>query len=157
MKVATTYHEHDGGTKFYETVLLMAPDGKSMLVKRWGALRNLSKGGQTKVERGDYSSMLRERDRIVSEKMRPTTNKGHYASSNALTGRGFHAMSATGTHSLSDVLKVSDKHYDAEVAVAIKDYFIASDDSIVRSAFNKSPVRKELEPEIDRGAVWGSF
>lgn len=56
IKVSHQIRKHKGGTKFYETTLFLNEEGRSVLVKRFGAMAKLRGGGQYKIE--DYDNAI---------------------------------------------------------------------------------------------------
>ncbi len=78
--VRTTYLEHDGGTKFYETVLILDSEQEgAMLIKRYGKIAQSSGAGQTLTERhSTQDEAKRENESILSEKQKYRSGKGQY-------------------------------------------------------------------------------
>jgi|GEM_PF-3317249 len=151
--VKAHYLQHDGGTKFYETVLIDEPNGPAMLIKRWGKINEMNGGGgQTKIERGSLSALRLERDKILVEK-RKLRNGGRYID----------ASSAYMLHSVrgpvdEDKLKGWLKHYkDPTVQNAVMEYFRFTNDVEDIVAATGEDVVVESEPEIERDASWGSW
>ena len=54
IKVTHQIRKHQGGTKFYETVLFENGAGRSVLIKRYGSMDKIRGRGQYKIE--DYST-----------------------------------------------------------------------------------------------------
>jgi predicted DNA-binding WGR domain protein len=142
--------EHQGGTKFYETVLMVgnhgALTGASMLIKRWGRLDQKKGGGQTKIERGSTAAVKASRDKIHREKIA----KGYSNSSN-LNGHGLHAAHSHEV-GVERLLEYAHLHYHSpEEFKAISDHFGAG------MAFPLPESVREPEVEVDRGESWGAF
>lgn len=88
--VGLDYLEHDGGTKFYETVLIreiiderasgFAPSSQdpAILIQRWGKIEANTGGGQIKTVKGSLTVCANERERILNDKQRAKPGKGEY-------------------------------------------------------------------------------
>lgn len=149
--VKATYLQHDGGTKFYETVLIHHKDGPTMLIKRWGKTNDFhTGGGQTKVERGNLSAMTAEEQKILAEK-RKLRNGGKYLDSSSVYG--LHGIKGSIDNA---TLKARLTHYqDRQVRDAVEVHFGLGDvDDIVAATGEDFVVE---EPAIDRGSNWGSW
>jgi hypothetical protein len=148
IKVDTNYLDHSGGTKFYETVRLVADDGKAMLIKRYAKLEKAETGGETKIHRGDESLVREEEQKILADKTRGK-NGERYEINGALRHHGLHKFTGKKVDWNTFVNAFND-HYSPSDFSAITHYF--SDSVEVSPVMNAQP-----EPEFDRGADWGAF
>lgn len=158
-EVGTAYLEHDGGTKFYETVLIAeggiggVKSDTAILIKRWGAIAEKMGGGQTKIHRGSLAAMKAEQDKILHDKMRHRSGKGVYRLATPLEW-GFQkyngdVLSPVGLDS------VASEHYNkAEDAIAITGFF-----GIENALGDPNYIVEDAQPEepVDRGAQWASW
>ena len=154
--VKRTLLKHDGGTKFYETVLIEYPGSPvtpecSMLIKRYGPVSKISGDGITIVERYSNVSLGREAtQKILDEKKKHRAGKGVY----------IHLASVKSLDGVFDGNKLLDAvqaHYsDARNWDAVNNFFdlgSAPPNDIVEFEPTSSK-----EPAIaDRGTNWGSF
>lgn len=151
-RVETTYLVHDGGTKFYETVLIVS-DGTAgaMLIKRYGPLNKLGGGGQTIVETGGASSCRDANFRILAEKKAMRSGKGQYVKTDGNYGLQRQEIQHFQT---DDGLKrdVGLHYYDQDIAKQMSDFFSPT------SAAAAAPAVVTLsEPEPVRDERWGSW
>jgi len=146
--ISTNYLEHQGGTKFYETVLIREEGGPALLIKRWGSIALKNGGGQTKYERGSHAAVAHERARIINEKM----GKG-YARGPA-TGRMHQANDAE--IDAPDLLGRAKSHYGSETTEYIAEYFGLRTDATA-AVVEEAPAPQAPEPEVERGESWGSW
>lgn len=152
--IRATYLRHDGGTKFYETVLIHHKDGPAMLIKRWGSMDKRDGGGQTQVSRGTIASQKAEEQKILTEKRRARAGKGRYM--DQTFNYGFHMLS---TNVGPDQVRKALSHYDnAEVRNAIDTHFDLGEmndvDDIVMATGEDFEIE---EPQTERGSNWGSW
>jgi len=155
-QVEAKYLEHDGGTKFYETVRIVGDGGKSILIKRYGPIGKRLGGGQTKIEyyasEGAAKSAQRE---ILNQKSAPRPGKGVYKFAEAKFG--FHIV---GPKSLSQtgLRETTMKHYnettDREAVSEYFDYFAMTPGV---PAVDIVDTTKIEEPPIVRDGNWGSW
>lgn len=157
-KIKTNYLEHDGGTKFYETVMIGSDtDNQILLIKRYGSMKQKHGAGQVKIERyTDVKSAINAHIEILREKRAHRSGKGQYIDS-AFPLHGLHtkANQAISAEALKDSLY---RHYtDKDNSLAIINYFgIGSameahfgEDEVVDTTVDETP--------IDRGANWGAW
>lgn len=151
LDVKTVYLEHEGGTKFYECVLLQSADNRpAMLIKRWGPMGKKKGGGPTKIERGSGFQMRASFNKILAEKRAKS-----YLEASTLSGYGLHCSNGikVSTAALQSEAK---KHYGDPVdANAIADHFGGFGGLVdEHGAAQRHAVH---EPEPDRGDAWGAF
>lgn len=148
--IETTWLEHSGGTKFYETVLFRDTNStEAMLVKRYGSMDKRNGAGVIIVERGSIDAMRSSAQKIIAEKM--SSRKGYEHRNSTF---GFHALTRGVAGSLDEVCNVS--HYtgvNGTVYAQLRSYFPPD---TTRPAPLKA-AKPAPEPEIDRGATWGTF
>lgn len=150
MRVESVWMEHEGGTKFYETVLFTGDSGLAMLVKRWGSMDKKQGGGQVKVHQGSAAEMRSEAAVIYNEK---TSSKKGYIANNALAPAiSLHSMN-TGAYAQDDIEARVRKHYLA--STGIHSDFVSYFGSATPTPAPAAPAAPE--PQIDRGSTWGSF
>lgn len=152
-KIETDYLEHDGGTKFYETVLIQEVEGAAMLIKRYGSISTKMGGGQTIIERGSYLEMDQSRRKILADKSRYRSGKGQYMRVDR-PDMGMHAAHGHQISSKSLAGGVA-RHFNGTDGRAIQSYFgiIWSNADVVK----EEPVAAEPEEPIIRDAHWGSW
>lgn len=159
IQVDTHYLLHEGGTKFYETVLLLDNSGPAMLIKRYGKTEHArTGGGETIIERGTASAMMNSRTKIINEKLRPA--KGYIDSHKDMQTYGLHKLDAnsggSGVHDLATVHDFAMQHYAKSDDIdAIDQHFGTS--SISPAAPPVSKAEPVFDAAIDRGELWGSF
>lgn len=163
-QVVRNYLVHSGGTKFYETILIVSKDagvpGPAILIKRYGPQGKQRGGGQTLIERGTWRQMLKAQDEILAQK-RKTRNGGQYDPRSF--DHGLHAKVFEKEMDAIDLGKVIPHHYeDVKVRTAIEDYFDVAGQAVMDgSMFEAAEVPEgelaEDEPEPVRGPEWGSF
>jgi predicted DNA-binding WGR domain protein len=164
-EVYATFLRHDGGSKFYEAVLIHDKAGPAMLIKRWGKTGQDAAGtGQTMVTRGTFDSQRAEYDSILAEKHRWRAGKGQYLDDSALSKHGYHTISLAAGVTEASTKQVRDNldHYvDSEVQSAIEVHFGLGDvDDIVAATGEDVVIEGEIEinePEPDRGTGWASW
>jgi hypothetical protein len=152
-KVEVEYLEHDGGTKFYETVLIKEHSGPGILIKRYGSIDKKMGGGQTLIERGSHIAVDQAARKILTEK-RKRSSKGQYVNVAHLN---------FGLHPLHNVFNVGAD----ELAQRVWDHYNRTDSDTIQSYFGFSasgagvvkeePASAEPEEPIIRDAHWGSW
>lgn len=163
-QVTTEYLEHDGGSKFYETVLIAEENGPAILIKRYGKIANKMGGGQTILERGDLRSREVERDKILADKRKLRAGKGQYRDAVRPTF-GLHKIGGktpSGKPKLIEegaLIGAIQAHFGASDARAITDYFaitdISGDPDFAVEA--QAVIEEEPAAPIERGESWGSW
>lgn len=146
--ISTAYLEHDGGTKFYETVLIREDNGPGLLIKRWGAIALKNGGGQTKYERGSHDVVVREEAKILSEKRR----KGYF---DATKAGPLHTWSGRNDLDGARLEALAKQHYGADTQAYVSDYFGLNGAGGIVS--EEPPAPKEPEVPVERGESWGSW
>lgn len=159
------YLEHDGGTKFYETVVISelvndgrVPGNPSILVQRWGKIEANTGGGQIKVVKGDLRTCTSERQKILNNKGRLKPGKGQYLSKASPSyGIGRVIVTGPGSHTMMG---------EAELGVAMTEHYgTAAKDMIFKyfGAFGYDAEDQEINNETDdmhehdRGTHWASW
>jgi hypothetical protein len=152
-KVEVEYLEHDGGTKFYETVLIKEHSGPGILIKRYGAIDKKIGGGQTIIERGSHSVVDAAANKILTEK-RKRSSKGQYLNV-AQLNFGLHTVHNVFNVGADELAKRIADHYNRADSDAIQSYFGigASGAGVVK----EEPAAAEPEEPIIRDAHWGSW
>ena len=155
----TVVHEgtllmHEGGTKFYETMVFHAPDaGQHILVRRWGKESALTAGGEIKF--------------VVL----PNARKAQSAAHTVITqkeGRGYEKRSTFhGLHGYGGIIDRSNlesllrAHYGAANAKLILNEFIPElrGTQVTGAIIDEADdiVIEEPAPEPERGETWGSW
>jgi hypothetical protein len=162
IQVETYFLRHEGGTKFYETVLLKKIEinfrGESectgaMLIKRWGPWAHANTGGKDcQVHSGTLMLCEGERKKILKQKMSST--KGYKV---VPTTHSLHQMSGDNVHKPSEVLEKVQHHYASSDLVNQITKWIGG---ITMAATDTSPVTKAepvFDETVDRGDAWGTF
>lgn len=152
----TMFMLHEGGTKFYEIVLLNAADLKKFLViKRWGKTEARKGGGETQViEYPTPRAAL-----VAAEKLREDKAKRGYQITGAM--HGFGARSAfTGTDDIRSAVKGHyTKHWPMVLGHLGLDVIQGHEATmmIVDELDSSDVVFEQPPPEPDRGDSWGSW
>jgi hypothetical protein len=160
------YLEHDGGTKFYETVVLRQVSGSisglndpAILIQRWGKIEQNTGGGQTKYTQGTYTRMSEARNKVLIEKGSYRAGKGRYEVKPAPHfGLGRLGRTRSPDVPERDMMHMVAEHYNAGMESSIRSYFGMHSDTIAE--INGDIVEEGLnepEPEIDRGTNWASW
>lgn len=152
--IETHYLEHNGGTKFYETVLIREGGGPALCVKRWGALGVKQGGGQVQFEKGSEGVVLQAQSKILREKR----NKG-YSDVTTLRNYGVHQFNGKATDQFQLAAAVQ-SHYGAATAKAITDYFGTGAWSVAdRAIVSEEPIPEEPAPAASENTDerWGSW
>lgn len=158
MKVDTNYLVHEGGTKFYETVLITDLSDRSLLIKRWGRIQDKLTGGQLKFHSGRRVTVEGETTKILNEKTtyKSDRSKGKYD----ITGANF------GLHivlhrdfDLEDVKRVLVAHYAGNNGLEVESVFATFFDynKVGDQALQDEPMIKVIVPEPLRDSSWGSW
>jgi hypothetical protein len=159
-QVALNYLEHDGGTKFYETVTITEQTaegvaGAAILLQRWGKIEANTGGGQVKIIRGSDGKVQGECSKILKEKTTPRAGKGVYKKASAPTfglGRKVISGHVRSLHE-AELATAINEHYGTAERQATIGYFglglgdADENDVIVEDGFD----------DIDRGAGWASW
>lgn len=151
-KVTATYLAHDGGTKFYETVLISSQAGPALLIKRYGPIDKNRGGGQTIVERGDLNAMRASMRDILAQKTK-TRPGGVYRERGF--SHGLHRDAYDIDLSASQLRDGVTEHYTSrDVRTAVTNYF----DTVGQAQMDNEIVAEEPDaPEPIRGPEWGCF
>lgn len=158
--VSTAMLEHDGGTKFYEMVVVEEQGGPAVLVKRWGTMAQRNGGGQTKVDvYANRTLAWNELVKTLREKERARGDKGQYVKVSTPPSFGLHRVAASVKRLTGAVLMES-----------LKDHFASSDISQIIRPFNldlsdlapdvlNDIIEEFATPEepVERGENWGSW
>lgn len=152
-KIETDYLEHDGGTKFYETVVIHEDGGPAILIKRYGSVGLKMGGGQTLIERGSYSAMDQARQKILADKSKFRAGKGQYVRADRLD-MGLHTAHnrQIGAKALAGGVA---RHFNGADGRAILSYFGITD-VMTSDVVQEGPATAPAEPEV-RDATWGSW
>lgn len=147
--VETNYLVHDGGTKFYETVLITShTSDKAVLIKRYGPI-NKSRGGGTIIfKQGGIKNCRELCEKIVAEKRTLRSGKGKYVGT-----KGNHGLqrSPKEVFAAQDLQAAISAHYnDQDIARQVAAYFPAVLDMAPTPACPP-------EPEPVRDASWGTW
>lgn len=145
---------HEGGTKFYETMLLHIPDaGQHFFIKRWGKTSALSAGGEIQlVELPNARKAQAAAHTVIKQK----EGRGYAKRGVAI---GLHGYG--GTIDRSNVEAQLTTHYGAANAALILREFIPelrgtqASGTIIDEA--SDIVSEEPAPEPERGDTWGSW
>lgn len=152
-KIEVEYLEHDGGTKFYETVLILEDAGPGLLVKRYGSIDKKMGGGQTIIERGSHSVVKAAAQKILADK-RKRRSTGQYINA-SLLNFGIHTVNGVFNLGADELAKRVKTHFNATDRVAIYAYFGIEQDG--KNVVKEEPVAAEPEEPIIRDAHWGSW
>lgn len=151
-QVNAEYLRHDGGTKFYEAVLIREQGGQAMLIKRYGSIDKMNGGGQTLIERGSPFMMSAAYQKIIEEKSRMRPGKGRYEA--AKLDWGVHKLD--GMPVGAGLLGISLGHWhDKDDRSAIYSYFNLGRDTTASGI--STDIDLPDEPEINRGAGWATW
>lgn len=154
--IRTRYLEHDGGTKFYETVLIHESDGPAILIKRWGAITAKMGGGQFKMDKGSFAVCIDEEGKICREKEKLRPGKGRYSSAPE-PKLPMHKERGRSIDTGAMMRGVTD-HYPALQAKQILNYF-----GLSIGVVDEDPDNDIVDEGIDhpteeeRGSHWGSW
>lgn len=144
-----TYMEHEGGTKFYEVVVLHAADfGKHLVIKRWGKIDTKTGGGEILITPATSArTAMQAASKIINGKKA----RGY---SPAITMHGLHSLGTAidGTEAIKDAIKAHYANGWQQILRNMDFPEYAQDVAAVKA----SPPAKP-EPEIDRGDNWGSW
>jgi len=152
-KIDVQYLEHDGGTKFYETVLIQEDGGPGMLIKRYGSIDKKMGGGATIIERGSHSVVAASANKILTEKRKPRGDKGQYKDAPRLSF-GLHQVRGLSI-SNSDLTMYVTQHYNRADSDAIKSYFGVG--GAAAEVVKEEPAAFVSEEPVIRDASWGSW
>ncbi len=152
-KIETDYMEHDGGTKYYETVVIHEDSGPAILIKRYGAIGTKMGGGQTIIERGSYSAMDQSRQKILADKSKFRSGKGQYVRADRLD-MGLHTAHNRQISAKALVGGVA-RHFNGADGRAILSYFGITD-VMANDVVQEEPAPASAEPVV-RDAHWGSW
>jgi predicted DNA-binding WGR domain protein len=149
----TTALKHESGTKFYEVVVLHAPDVKRHLViKRWGKTGAAVRGGEIQI----YWHATARKAGAEAEKI--ITQKGGRGYSKERTSVGLHGFS--GEITSDNLRQVLESHYSKDAALSIVTAFNLD----VPANFDADSEANEIVSEepnsvipSDRGDSWGSW
>jgi len=166
--VELNYLEHDGGTKFYETVVITerlpsSDAGPSILIQRWGKIAANTGGGQNKMVKGSLLVTAMERDRIINDKLKYRSGKGKYDHQDPpFFGLGRLICSAAVSSRQMTEREIAhhlSEHYQAGDDMAILNYFGMDADEDGSSLDDDIVSEGEGEPpaEPDRGENWASW
>ena len=151
---------HDGGTKFYETVLIQNDrTGKFMLLKRYGSMAKLVGGGTILIDDSPRLPFANaERNRILMEKRKIRSGKGQYNDELNKSGRVLTTNSVAGATLWDQILK----HYDDRATRMLLDkHFNFTGDMtvVVPDTLESDEVVDEVEEPapIVRGTDWASW
>lgn len=145
---------HEGGTKFYETMLFHIPDaGQHFLVKRWGKTSALSAGGEIQFS---IFPNARKAQAAAQTVIRQKEGRGYSKRGVAI---GLHGYG--GTIDNSNVQAQLTTHYGAVNATLILREFIpelrrTQATGIIIDELDDI-VSEEPAPEPERGETWGSW
>jgi hypothetical protein len=160
-EVLLDYLEHDGGTKFYETVRIteLVDDkrfGASILLQRWGKIEANTGGGQIKTVNGSINTTDSARTKILKEKMTPRAGKGVYNRAAAPVfglGRIVPASNLPREVKAEDLYSALNEHYGPASCDIVVKYFDMHEE---RGAEPADDIVSEGE-EHDRGTNWASW
>lgn len=151
-KAEIEYLEHDGGTKFYETVVITEDAGPGILIKRYGSIDKKMGGGQTIIERGSPNVVRASARKILDDK-RKRRSTGQYVNAKMLDF-GLHPVNNVFNLGPDELAKRVTQHFNFADADAIKSYFGIGSASAVHQ---EEPAAAEPEEPIIRDAHWGSW
>ncbi|UUZ75564.1 hypothetical protein LP414_28000 [Polaromonas sp. P1(28)-13] len=154
MEIASKFMKHEGGTKYYEMVML-SHQGQGLLIKRFGPMKtHLMGSGQTKLECGSTSVMVQEMNNMVGEKGKVRSGTKYEL---ATTPYKLHDVPRKA--SWTDIKEVARLHYyDREVYDAIVSYFgFLNGDHLNGDQVDVPETRIVTEPEPVRDASWGGW
>jgi len=149
---------HDSGSKFYEAIQITEnKTGRSILIKRWGAIGLYVGGGQTKIERGTQGEMAKAFMLIINEKKAYRSGKGKYIEEDRMFG--IHKAVAVRNKIIAETFDRNLTHWsDRGTRDAIANYFGSDVEDIVAVTDQDfEVVIEEPEPEPDRGENWASW
>lgn len=145
---------HEGGTKFYETMVFHAADhGQHLLVKRWGKTSAMSGGGEIQIlSHPNARKAQAAADNVIRQK----EGRGYAKRGVAI---GLHGYG--GTIDSSNLAQLLKTHYGTDNAQAILREFM---DELRGTQITgvwvdeaDSIVSEEPAPEPERGETWGSW
>lgn len=150
--VQSAFLEHEGGSKFYEVVLIAGFD-KAVLIRRWAAVAKRMGGGQIKIECGSHIKMAASFSNIIEQKKLPSHNY-HVVPSPSF---GMHPLNGQDNVSVPTLDEALSRHYGVEdkgrIFVAMISMGMDSD-----AVVTASPGPSGLpEPDAAQDAHWGSW
>ena len=154
--VITDYLEHDGGTKFYECVLITEVGSESMLIKRFGSISAKMGGGQIRF----YSGLAREADYqrqiILRAKCSNRPGKGQYLVASR-PKFGLHEQHL-GRAAPIDLYQALQRHYSGKTLESILTFFSLDvpDSDAPLNGSGALPDTESMVPEV-RSNTWGSW
>ena len=162
----TNYMVHEGGTKFYETVLIWTQDKQDpCLIKRWGPIGKRMGHGQTKVEYHEsLAAARRAQMEICGEKLKERPGKGRYEY--AAFSYGLHdlpKMGGVGRMSKNLLCAALVNHYseaeagEAKLRNEILWHFEIDEHGDMELPLDDDIVEEAPEEPIIRSATWGSW
>lgn len=154
-KIETNYLEHDGGTKFYETVLISEDGGPAILVKRYGSIDKKMGGGQTIIDRGNRNACVQGCMKILAEKTKLRPGKGQYVEADRIL-YGLHPHDQRNVNAFELEKAVTD-HFNRSDSDAIKSYFGITGGAPGAAVVKEEPAAAGPEEPIIRDAHWGSW
>jgi len=133
-------------------------DDRTILIKRYGSMKQKNGGGATKIERYSNSAdATRANFAIVKEKTTPRTGKGQYLIS-SFPLHGFHVHNGKPPISTDSVIDTVRYHYaDKETSEAITAYLSVDAMRVwIDEAIGIVDTTKDEAP-VDRGGSWASW
>lgn len=155
--IETQYYEHDGGTKFYEIVLIEEKDGPALLLKRFGKLSEKIAGGQVQSTRGSVGVCRNDRQKVAEAKLKGKSGQGKYERASA-PHYGLHKFGGTAVDA-ARLHKLIEEHYAVKNVGSIYNYFGISHDGAIDDVSDTTPLgvpADESAPE-PRDNSWGTW
>lgn len=155
IKISTEYLEHEGGTKFYEIVVVAVEGGPALVLNRWGKMEHAKRSGAGQVKRESCVSGAAGRQ-AMRAKFEEKSNRGYAAPSAKGPRFGIHLYVdrdltvRSAAHALAD-------HYGVAMADSILAELGVDTTGIAVSPSPTASAPKRPEPKIERGEDWGAW